>query len=217
MDQSFAARPFRFDTEFEVRPVHLDEDGADSLAAAALRAELDVMRADRDKAVADAHARGLEEGAARARADRDEALLAATDALHAAWEDFAHARDAIVEQVREQGAMLALAIGQQLAGHAMHLAPAQAIDDALGRALALVARGQEIIVTVHPDLVTDMETRVAARQAGDRRKLVVLVEGAGDIAPGDARLRWDGGGMTLNAADRHAAVLAELAAVLPTA
>jgi flagellar assembly protein FliH len=211
MDQSFSAQPFCFDKIFAVAPPGgLEGSGDDMLDAAALRAELRTLRAEFDDAVDKAHARGLAEGQERARAERDQALLAAVDALHAAFDEWDGERQAMTDQLRTEASGLALAIGQTLAARALDASPVEAIDQAIGRVLTQIARGQEVIITVHPDIVSDVEARIAVRQSQDRRRLALLVEGNPALMIGDADLRWDGGGQRLSAQDRLDAIRAEL-------
>lgn len=219
MDQSFSARPtrpFQFDKIFTAPPSRGESIYAtDSLLdAAALRAELEALREQYDLAVTDAHARGATEGQQRARAERDQALLAAVDALHAALDEFAQERQAMIDTLCRDAAHLALAIGEKLAGHALGHAPTEAIDQAIGRVLTRIARGQEVIISVHPSLLADVETRIAARQSQDRRRLNLIVTGDADLAPGDAHLRWDSGGQRLSTQDRLTEIQAELAAII---
>jgi flagellar assembly protein FliH len=209
-----APRPFAFGTVFEAAPPASMYDVDEELSASVLRTEIDAMRAAHADALATAYARGAQETEARIRAERDEALLAAIDALQSGWEDFAETRDAMIAQVQSEAAALALAIGESLAARATDDAPGEAIDQAIGRVLSLIARGQEVIVTVHPDQIADIENRVTARQSGDRRRLNILIEGDSTLAPGDAHLRWDGGGQHLDASARRSALEAELAAVM---
>lgn len=209
-----APSPFAFDTVFEPAPPAALYDIDEELSASALRAEIDAMRAAHADALGLAYARGAQEAEARVRAERDEALLAAIDALQSAWEDFAETRDAMIAQVQSEAAALALTIGESLAARAIEDAPGEAIDQAIGRVLTLIARGQEVIVTVHPDLIPDIEARIAARQSRDRRQLGLIAEGDSGLGIGDAHLRWDGGGQRLDASARRAALEAELAPLM---
>jgi flagellar assembly protein FliH len=145
--------------------------------------------------------------------EREQAVLAALDALHAEWEVFGEARDAMIEALRGEASALALSIGEALAAQALREAPGEAIDQAIGRVLSQIARGQEVTVSVHPDLAEDIEARIATRQAGDRRRLNLVVLRDDTLAPGDAHLRWEGGGLRLDAAERRRAVAEELAAL----
>ena len=108
------------------------------------------------------------------------------------------------------GLLLVFVAMGHLAARALSEAPGEAIDQAIGRVLGQVARGQEVTVSVHPDLAEDIETRIAARQAGDRRKLNFVVLADDALAPGDAHLRWEAGGLRLDASQRHRAVIEEL-------
>ena len=81
--------------------------------------------------------------------------------------------------------------------------------------LKQVARGQELLVRVHPDLVTDVERLIAVRQSGDRRRLNLHVVGDDGLARGDAHIEWDQGGLSLDAAVRRDTVRAELETLLP--
>lgn len=213
MDESFRARPFRFDRVFSPTPPSAGSLVEGDLAAAALYAELQATREEQARLLAQAKAEGREEALVHARAERDQAVLAAIDAIHAAWDDFADMRTAMIDQLAAEAGNLARAIGEQLAGQAIASTPSEAIDAAIGRALQHVARGQEIVIFVHPEYVADIEARVTARQNNDRRHLALAVAGDPLIPPGDAHLRWEGGGLRLDAQARRADVLAELAAL----
>jgi len=227
MDQGFQkarpfkqAQPFRFDTVFAVDPViqfeveEEDEAAEDvSLAVSVLRAELDALRATHAQELAEARLSAAIEAEERMRSERDNALLSAFDALHAGWEEQADMREAMLEELRSEAVSLALAIGEKLAGHALATNPVEAVDQAIGRVLELIARGQEVVIRVNPGLIGDIEARIAERQSRDRRQLNLLVEGEAAIPMGDAGLRWDGGGMKVSAADRHVAIDEELASL----
>lgn len=214
MDQSHGAKPFRFATEFAVAPPGGYGDAhASALEVAALRAEIEALRSDHAVAFSKARSEGYMEALAEMRSEREQAVLAALDALHAEWEAFTEARDAMMEQLREEAGALSLSIGEALAARALSQAPGEAIDQAIGRVLAEIARGQEVTVSVHPDLAEDIETRITTRQAGDRRRLNLVVLADDALAPGDAHLRWEGGGLRLDAAGRRRAVAEELAAM----
>ena len=60
-----------------------------------------------------------------------------------------------------------------------------------------------------------MERLVVVRQSQDRRRLNLSVCGDDGLAIGDALIVWDEGGLTLDAAARRAALLEELAGLLP--
>ena len=211
MDQSSGAQPFRFATHFVDPPQDDDLPITDAaLALAAVRAEMEALRADQAVALARARSQAYIEALEQVRAEREQALVAAWDRVHCAWEEFEERRDTMIERLRAEAGALALSIGEALAAKALADAPGAAIDQAIGRILGQIARGQEVTISVRPDLVNDMEARIATRQAGDRRRLNLVVLRDEALPMGDAHLRWEGGGLRLDAAARQHAIHAEL-------
>jgi len=209
----FSIRPFGFDEIFELAvPPPEDGDEADlSLRVSILEAELALLRADAEAELARARAEAFAAGLAQAQGEQRVALLAAVDALHAAVEGVEDQMAAIAAEAAQDAGAVAHAAAELLAGHALARTPAAAVDAAVGRALRQVARGQEVQVVVHPDLVGPVEELIAMRQAADRRRLHLSALADPALAPGDAHVRWDTGGMILDAATRAAAVRAALA------
>ncbi|NIJ20818.1 flagellar assembly protein FliH [Sphingomonas naasensis] len=187
------------------------------LEISALRAELALLRSDVDAQIAIARAEAFEAGLAQARAERDVALLSAVDALHAGIEALDERFDEVSTRVTGEAAEIALAAADMIAGRAVDLAPAEAIDAAIGRALGQVARGTELEIRVNPELIETIEARIADRQSKDRRKLNLTVVGDVTVAVGDARISWEKGGLSLDADARRAAVMEELETLLPPA
>ncbi len=206
---------FAFDRVFSA-PVSekklVDEDALIELAA--LRAEVALLKSDQEAVIARARAEGFEAGLAQARSEREVALLSAVDALHAGIEVIDAQFTEIAERVTSEATEVALAAADHIAARAIERAPGDAIDAAIGRVLGQVARGTELQVRVHPDLVEDIEAKIADRQAKDRRKLSLTVAPDATLAMGDALINWDEGGLTLNAQARRDAVAAELESLL---
>jgi len=213
----FSIRPFGFDEIFEVAvPLPQEGDGDDlRLRLAVLEAELALLRTDAQAELARTRAEAFAAGLAQAQGEQQVALLAAVDALHAAVEGVEDQMAAIAADAAQEAGVVAHAAAELLAGHALAAAPATAVDAAIGRALRQVARGQEVQVVVHPDLVDAVEDLIATRQAADRRRLHLSALGDPQLAPGDAHVRWDTGGIVLDAAARAAAVRAAMADLLP--
>jgi flagellar assembly protein FliH len=186
------------------------------LEISALRAEIALLQADINTQVNLARAEGFESGLAQARAERDVALLSAVDALHAGIEALDERFEDVSKRVTGEAAEIALAAADMIAGRAIETAPAETIDAAIGRALSQVARGTELEIRVHPDLIEAIETRIAERQANDRRKLNLTVIGDVTIAIGDALIGWEQGGLALDASARRKAVMEELETLLPS-
>lgn len=216
MGVAFQVKPFAFDRIF-TDPVTATEaeKPADRGAVEALESELRRLRRDQEAMIAVARAEAYQEGLHQARGERETAVLAAVDALQASLE-LVEDRFAEIEKklVREAGE-LALAAGELLAARALEIDPVGAIDEAIGRALAQVRRGQPLNIHVHPDQVEAVERLVAERQSHERRRLSLAVRPDASLAIGDARIRWDHGGLQLDSAERREMVRAELDALLP--
>lgn len=220
MDLSFQARPFAFDRIFTAAP-SAPPGRAPDRDAVSLAIELELLQADSARREADhlaeltrARADGFEAGLVHARADRETALLAAIDALHVGVESLTETVEETRAQLIDDAADLARAAATHLAAHTLALDPAAPIDAAIGRALAQVARGTELVVRVHPDLLPEIEARIAVRQGNDRRRLRLHVEADESLAIGDARIDWDEGGSCLDRAAREAAIRNEFETLL---
>jgi flagellar assembly protein FliH len=188
-----------------------------NLEVAALQAEIALMKADHEGQIALARAEGFEAGLQQARAERDVALLSAVDALQAGIEALDERFAEVSERVTGEAAEIALAAADMIAGRALEAAPADTIDQAIGRVLGTVARGTELEIRVHPDLIEVVEAKIAERQSKDRRRLALTVIGDVTLSPGDAMIGWDQGGLSLDAGARRQAIQSELAALLPSA
>lgn len=220
MEKAMSIEPFGFDRVFRFTSAEAEEKDNGKAAyeeLAALEARLERMREEHAAELVRARADGFEAGLEQARHERDTALLAATDALHAGLDDVVRRFDEVTGQVGREAASVALLAAEMLAGHAVALEPARAIDEALARALDQVARGTRITVRVHPSLRAHLEQVVAARQASERRELSILVIDDPAVAPSDARIGWVEGGLGVDAGARREAVLAELAGLLEPA
>ena len=206
---SAQVRPFTFDREFAI-PV----PASTTLERDHLLAELDHLRSELLRTEQRARAEGEASALARFRAERDTALLAATDALQAAVEELQQGFDRIEQEVTRESGALALAAAEHLAGRALQCDAAAAVDEAIGRVLADLRRGTPLEVRVHPDLADAIEHAVATRQSRDRRALPISVLGDASLAIGDARLLWERGGAALHALDRRESLLREIDGLL---
>ncbi|HUD31162.1 MAG TPA: FliH/SctL family protein [Novosphingobium sp.] len=227
MDGSAAIRPFGFDRVFHlvedalaVPELPLGPPSEPSLAdlremVAERDARIERLHAEHREELARARADGFEAGALQARSERAEAMLSATDALHAAFDDIDARFDVAVQAMIGEAGAVALHAAEMLAGHAVDVAPARAVDEALGRALEQVARETALVVRANPAMRADLEDLVAAREAGAGRRLTVTVVDDADVAEGDARIEWSTGGLNVDATARWTAVMAELAGILP--
>jgi len=213
MDAAFHIKPFAFDRVFAAPPPRprqmslLDLE----LEVESLRTELETLRSDRDQELARARADGFEAGLYQARTEREAALLAATDALHAAIE----AADADIEKavgrLTQDAAEVALAAADLMAARALEHAPEQAIDEALSRVLEQVGRNPTLLIKVHPDIAEEMKRLVELRVSRERRRMTLTVIADASLSRGDTLILWDEGGLALTAEARRAVVLEELA------
>ncbi|MFV0623354.1 flagellar assembly protein FliH [Sphingomonas sp. ac-8] len=216
IDASFQVRPFAFDRVFAMPAVAATAPRPEDLQYRidTLEAEMAQLRAENEALVTLARADGFEAGLNQARGEQQAALLAAVDALQCSIELTDERIEEITATVTGEAAEVALAAADVLAGRALEQAPGLAIDEAIGRVLKQVARGQDIVVRVHPALGEELQRLIAERQSGDRRQLNLHVARDATLAYGDARIEWDQGGLTLDAAERAAAVRAELETLL---
>jgi flagellar assembly protein FliH len=186
-----------------------------TLELASLRAELALLKSDQATQIAIARAEGFDAGLAQARSERDTALLSAVDALQAGIETLDERFGEVSDRVTGEAAQIAVAAADMIAGRALALSPEATIDEAIGRVLGTVARGTELEIRVHPELIEALEAKIAERQSKDRRKLNLTVVGDVTLARGDAMIGWEQGGLALSADARREAVMTELETLLP--
>lgn len=179
-----------------------------------LGADCERLRIEHEAELAATRAEAFQRGLEQARGERETALLAAVDSLQASIEAMEESLAETESRLAREAGELAIAAADLIAARALELDPAAAIDEAIGRALSQVRRGQPIRIRVHPELVPDIERLVAERQANERRRLSLLVFGDGCLSLGDASLQWDQGGLRLDAEARRDAIRAELDGVL---
>lgn len=215
-EQAITTSKYRFDRVFTAVESGRGTAGMADLAARAAiaQAELDLMRDERDRAIALARAEGYEAGLADARLERETATLAAVDSLVSSIEDFDHRLDDLAKASRADAAELALAAAELIAAQTIADLPGKAIDDAIGRVLKQVARGTDLTIRVNPELRPEIERLVSERISHERRKLSIHVFSDPALLPGDALIGWDEGGLSLDAAARRAAIAEELEPLL---
>ena len=196
-------QPFALSAEF-----HDSDQGPVTLAA--LELEVSELRLQLREAHESGVAAGREEALALLRNERDTALLATSEALTIALATL-DARFAELEREAVRSAAgLALDLADHLAGQAIARDPAAPIDAMIGKALQQVRRGRPLRIMVPPELVEAVEAMVEARQQADRRRLFLTVVADDGLAPGDARIEWEDGALTLDHAARLAAMTAEI-------
>ncbi|MES2269496.1 MAG: FliH/SctL family protein [Pseudomonadota bacterium] len=210
MDASFHTKPFSFDRIFAIPKAGWEESGNAAHDLIALTAEYDLLKLQMESGITVARAEGFEAGLEQARSEIEAALLAATDALHSSIETVEGEFELIEQRMSSAAADVAMAAADGLAARALAIDPAMAVDEAIGRVLTQVARGQELSIHVNPALVERMEALIADRQSRDRRRLSLTVIADSSLVIGDALISWEQGGLALDAAARRTAILSEL-------
>ncbi|KQO68477.1 flagellar assembly protein FliH [Methylobacterium sp. Leaf87] len=186
------ARPFLFDTDFRPRPASVASPKDDAALA---------------EAVADAYARGVQEGRAQAEMQAQGRMADALTRLGLAAAGLLGQADARDAEREAQAMNFAVALARRIAGEALDTQPLAAIGDAARSALQHLRGVPHLVVRVHESLVDEAEALVKrlARERGFEGRLVVL--GEPDLAPGDARMEWADGGVVRDRARIEAAVL----------
>lgn len=215
MDSRAHVEPFGFDRVFKANAEPAAASGkelADHVHD--LLARQAVMEQEQQEELARARHEAFQAGLDQARREATTALLSAADAIHAAIDDLDERFAAAIAHQSQAAADVALAAAEALAGHALGDMPLRAIDEALGRVLGQVARGTRLGLRVNPEQHDALTALLAERQRHDRRQLHLAAVPDPTIAPGDAVIFWEEGGLAVDAAARRAAVLAELDPVL---
>nr|USU31019.1 FliH/SctL family protein [Methylobacterium sp. OTU13CASTA1] len=186
------ARPFLFDTDFRPRPASVASPKDDAALA---------------EAVADAYARGVQEGRAQAEMQAQGRMADALTRLGLAAAGLLGQADARDAEREAQAMDFAVALARRIAGESLDAQPLAAIGDAARSALQHLRGVPHLVVRVHESLVDEAEALVKrlARERGFEGRLVVL--GEPDLAPGDARMEWADGGVVRDRARTEAAVL----------
>lgn len=210
------AQPYQFDRFFETsKPLH-DTLVTRNLSDEVLRlsAEIACLKADRDEAAAAARAEGYEAALAMARAERDAALLSATDMLQASIERINEQLETVIAAMKRDAAEVAVAAADALAGFAVDREPVRALGEALDRALDQIGGDRRLVVRVHPDFAQTIRDLVAAREQSEQRALQIVVIPMPELLLNDGAIEWAEGGLIVDAAARRSTVMRELEPLL---
>lgn len=199
--------PFQFTTDFS------------GLSSARTTIELtpeslEARLAERD---AEAYARGFSDGGSLERNTRDAHLAASISTLMDYLADLDSALRQTLARQDEMGGKLAVALARKLAGRLRMADPLAALDEAF-TALVGDMRGEAVVaIAVHPDLVNEAESRLAARAREMLAGFTLALTPDPDLAPGDARITWSEGGALLDQATQDARIDAMIGRILPAA
>lgn len=206
------AQPYQFDRFFEAsKPLH-DTLVTRNLSDEVLRlsAEIACLKADRDEAAAVARAEGYEAALATARAERDAALLSATDMLQASIERINEQLETIAAAMKRDATEVAIIAADVLAGFAIDREPIRALGEALDRALDQIGGDRRLVVRVHPDFAQNIRDLVAAREQSEQRELQIVIIPTPELPLNDGAIEWAEGGLIVDAAARRSTVMREL-------
>mgnify|MGYP004263095375 CR=1 FL=1 len=163
MHEHLQTQPFSFDRTFPVPDREPSRQYRRKTDPAKLSDEIDILQREiamleesHAKELACARSEAFEAGRHHVLADREAAILSALDAMQASMEEISEKYCELRTEIVSDATQLAFAAAEAIAGHAIANLPGGAIDEAIGRALAQVTRGQEIEVKVHPDLLDEI-------------------------------------------------------------
>jgi flagellar assembly protein FliH len=207
-------RPFGFDRIFAAAS-HPEASRQDlELQLAMLQAENAERAEQTPAALARARDDGFAAGLAQARAEIAAALAQASGAIDAGLVRLAANLDSIEARIAAGAAEATLAAAELIAARAIETDVLLPVEAAIGRVVAQLGRGVALAIRVHPSLLAQLQARLAASATANRRPALHF-DGDTALAPGDAVIDWESGGLTLDRAARVAAVAAALGLPLP--
>ena len=214
MHHDVRARPYAFDRVFARTLADIHTHPQDlHLQVAALQAELLQAAEDQVTETGQARVDGFAAGLAQARSECAQALLT-TEAAIVKGLGLIAAQFAETEaRMAAVASDVALAAGQVLAATCFKADPTGAIDKAIGRVLSQTGYREALHIHVAPAQFASVEALIAVRAASEQRRLDATVQADATVLPGDVRIVWDRGGLSLDAEARLAAVQSALALV----
>lgn len=214
MHHDVRARPYAFDRVFTRTLADIHSHPQDlHLKVAALQAEVLQAAEDQATVVGQARADGFAAGLAQARTECAQALLTTEAAIVAGLAQLAGQFAETEARMAAVASDVALAAGQVLAATCFKADPTGAIDKAIGRVLSQTGYREALHIHVAPAQFASVEALVAARAASEQRRLDATVHDDSTVSPGDVRIVWNRGGLSLDAEARLAAVQSALALV----
>jgi flagellar assembly protein FliH len=183
--------------------------------ASRLHKELEKAQDDISSLLTQAREEGVKEGVEQARGELTASLLAATDSIHAAIEQFGASIDDRFDTVVRDCASLLLVGVEFLAGRAIDASPIETVSSAIAELLGQMHQFHDIDVEVHPSLVEPLQRKFSLIPAVGRNAYRLEIIGNADLVPGDAQLSWGTGGLKIDLETRRAALLDTLAILLP--
>ena len=201
-----AIRKFTFDQSF----------GNESRAANAIAEAAARIEAEREAIQAVARAEGFEAGLAQARGERDAAIRTALTAIAG---DLGHGIaqvDALRAQLAGQAVELALALAEAIAGKALAQTGLAGIEAVVADVLAEQIEAPRLTIRVGAALLDDVRERVQAEASAMHFEGRLIFQPEPGFGPGDCAIEWANGGVRHVAAERRAAIEAQVRDFLST-
>jgi flagellar assembly protein FliH len=153
-----------------------------------------------------AHARGVEEGRAAAKADADERAAAALERIASALDRLDQSLKTVETRLEIEAVEVAVAVAKKLAPELIAREPLAEIEALATDCFRHLVATPHVAVRVNDALHDAARDKLdeIVRRCGLESRLVVLAEP--DIAPGDCRIEWADGGITRDSAAIAAAI-----------
>lgn len=202
-------QPFGFDRDFSVVDGIMMND-AESLArrVGGLESELAQLKSEIGHREELARQQGFEAGLEQARNEQQQALLHALDAINACLENAGDALARERQRIMAEAADVALAAADHLAAVAIDRNAAVTVERVIGEVLDQVSAQTVVSIRVAPSLAGPLAERLAGTVPANGVQTTVAGDAA--VPPGDARIEWSDGSLSLDAAQRRLAVVAAL-------
>jgi flagellar assembly protein FliH len=189
-DANARPQPFTFAREFKqggARVVPLEEKEA-TLTQSAHHAAL-------QQAVAGAHAQGVAEGRAAARAEETARLARAMEAVSTSLDQMRHRLDQLEECAAREAIRFAELFAGKLSAGLVAEAPVAMVERVAAEIFTDLRGQAHVAVRVAPELVEATRDRIGAlaRDRGFEGRLIVM--GEPEISAGDVRIEWADGGI----------------------
>lgn len=155
-------------------------------------------RAAGEAELVEARAEGFRAGEAQGRAQSDAQMQGLFAQLQRGTQKLLATEDQRANAVETQAAHLAVAIAKAVAGAALGDRQLESLASAVRECLSHARGASHLAVRVTPEAVETVEPMIQrlARESGFGGRIVVL--GEPEIAPGDGRIEWADGGLSLD-------------------
>lgn len=201
-----AIRKFTFDQAF----------GNESRTASAIAEAAARIEAEREAIQAVARAEGFEAGLAQARGERDAAIRTALTAIVGDIGQGVAKVDALRAELAGQAVELALALAEAIAGHSLAQAGLSDIETIVAQVLAEQIEAPRLVIRIGAGLLDDVRQRVEAEASAMHFEGRLIFQPEPAFGPGDCVIEWADGGVRHVAAERRAAIEAQVRDFLST-